>query len=270
MSDSLPPQGLQPSRLLCPWDSPGKIYWSGLPCPPPGDLPNPGVPHTAGRFFTMWASREGLAFEAQRHDLLPALHPPKDRHPTSTLPQSRSLMSSERLLLCQRVPTLRQTSLPNAHVGLARLSYINPYKWVTSAPELPAPSPHPHSSSPGVTVPWRELQAFVLAGHSCFDCDPPLLFCLAEKRGRKNKSPLLLFSGEVTSDVLWPQGRQHTRLPVLHRLPEFAQTHVHWVGDAIQLSHPHPLLLLPSILPSSKVFSRELALHIRWLKVLEL
>ena len=25
---------------------------------------------------------------------------------------------------------------------------------------------------------------------------------------------------------------------VLHYLPEFAQTHVHWVGDPIQLSHP--------------------------------
>ena len=30
---------------------------------------------------------------------------------------------------------------------------------------------------------------------------------------------------------------------VLHHLPEFAQTHVHWVGDAIQPSHP---LLTPS------------------------
>ena len=27
-------------------------------------------------------------------------------------------------------------------------------------------------------------------------------------------------------------------LPVLHQLPEFAQTRVHWVSDAIQLSHP--------------------------------
>ena len=35
--------GLQPSRLLCPWDFPGKEYCSGLPCPPPGDLPNPGI-----------------------------------------------------------------------------------------------------------------------------------------------------------------------------------------------------------------------------------
>ena len=32
-------------------------------------------------------------------------------------------------------------------------------------------------------------------------------------------------------------------LPVHHQLPEFNQTHVHWVGDAIQPSHP---LLLPS------------------------
>jgi len=32
--------------------------------------------------------------------------------------------------------------------------------------------------------------------------------------------------------------------PVLHYLPEFAQTHVHWVDDGIQPSHP---LLLPSL-----------------------
>ena len=36
--------------------------------------------------------------------------------------------------------------------------------------------------------------------------------------------------------------------PVLHHLPEFAQTHVHWVGDAIQPSHP-------LLSPSSPVFS---------------
>ena len=44
-------------------------------------------------------------------------------------------------------------------------------------------------------------------------------------------------------------------LPVYHQLLEFTQTHVHWVGDAIQPSHPlsshhlilcHPLLLLPA------------------------
>ena len=54
-------------------------------------------------------------------------------------------------------------------------------------------------------------------------------------------------------------------LPDHHQLTEFTQTHVHWVGDAIQPSHP-PLLLLPSIFPSIRVFSNESALHIRWPK----
>ena len=56
-------------------------------------------------------------------------------------------------------------------------------------------------------------------------------------------------------------------LPVHHQLPEFTQTHVHWVGDAIQSSHP---LLSPSppapIFPSIRVFSNESALRIRWPK----
>ena len=47
--------------------------------------------------------------------------------------------------------------------------------------------------------------------------------------------------------------------PVFHSLPEFAQTHVHWVSDAIQSSHP----LAPS---SIRVVSSKLALHIRWPK----
>ena len=43
--------------------------------------------------------------------------------------------------------------------------------------------------------------------------------------------------------------------PVLHHLPKFAQTHVHWVDDAIQPSHALlPLLLWPSIFPASEYF----------------
>ena len=53
--------------------------------------------------------------------------------------------------------------------------------------------------------------------------------------------------------------------PVLHHLPEFAQSHVHWVYDAIQSSHPlSPPLLLPSVFPSIRVFSNESALCVRW------
>ena len=43
---------------------------------------------------------------------------------------------------------------------------------------------------------------------------------------------------------------------VLHYLLEFAQIHIHWVGDVIEPSHPlSPLLLLPSTFPSIRVFS---------------
>ena len=68
--------------------------------------------------------------------------------------------------------------------------------------------------------------------------------------------------------------------PVHHQLPEFTQTHVHRVGDAIQPSHPlsspsfpalnlsqHQGLSNESALHISiRVFSNESALHIRWPK----
>ena len=52
--------------------------------------------------------------------------------------------------------------------------------------------------------------------------------------------------------------------PVHHQLLELAQTHVHQCHPTI--SFCHPLLLLPSIFPSIRVFFNESALHIRWPK----
>ena len=55
--------------------------------------------------------------------------------------------------------------------------------------------------------------------------------------------------------------------PVHHQLLELAQTHVLWVSDAIQPSHPLlSFLLLSSIFPSIRVFSKGPVLHIRWPK----
>ena len=50
----------------------------------------------------------------------------------------------------------------------------------------------------------------------------------------------LQFSSVAQSYLtLWdPMNRSTPGLPVHHQLPEFTQTHVHWVGDAIQPSHP--------------------------------
>ena len=46
------------------------------------------------------------------------------------------------------------------------------------------------------------------------------------------------FSCSVVSNSLRHHGLQHAGLPVHHQLPEFTQTHVHWVSDAILLPHP--------------------------------
>ena len=53
-----------------------------------------------------------------------------------------------------------------------------------------------------------------------------------------SRRSLLLFSRSVTSDSLRPHELQHARLSHPSPSPELAQTHVHWVGDAIQPSHP--------------------------------
>ena len=64
-----------------------------------------------------------------------------------------------------------------------------------------------------------------------------------------------------------PMNHSMPGLPVHQQLPEFTQTRVHRVGDAIQPSHPlSSPVLLPTIFPSIRVFSDESALHIRWPK----
>ena len=78
------------------------------------------------------------------------------------------------------------------------------------------------------------------------------------------------FSRSVVSDSLQPHGLQSSMpgLPVYRQLPEFSQTHVHQVGDAIQPSHPRSSPSSPpSICPSiNHVFSNETVLLTRWPK----
>ena len=55
--------------------------------------------------------------------------------------------------------------------------------------------------------------------------------------------------------------------PVLHHLPELVQVHVHWVGDAIQSSHPLSSPTPPALkLAQHQSLSTESAFHIRWPK----
>ena len=64
-----------------------------------------------------------------------------------------------------------------------------------------------------------------------------------------------------------PMNHSTPGLPVHHQLPELTQTHVPQVSDATShLILCHPLLVLPPLLPSIRVFSNESALRMRWPK----
>ena len=64
-----------------------------------------------------------------------------------------------------------------------------------------------------------------------------------------------------------PMNRSTPGLPVDHHLPEFTQTHVHRVSDAIQPSHPLSSPSPPAPNPSqNQGFSNESTLRMRWAK----
>ena len=79
---------------------------------------------------------------------------------------------------------------------------------------------------------------------------------------------LLLFSCSVASSYLWPPGLQHARLPCPSLSPGICLNSCpfHWWCHPTISSLCLPLLLLPSIFPSIRVFSNEWALCIRWTK----
>ena len=84
----------------------------------------------------------------------------------------------------------------------------------------------------------------------------------------KTVNPVVMFSSVAQSclTVCDPMDCSILGFSVLHYLPEFGQTHVHRVSDAIQLILCCPLLLLPSTFPCIRVFSSKSAFHIWWPK----
>ena len=78
---------------------------------------------------------------------------------------------------------------------------------------------------------------------------------------------LVHFSHSVVSDSLWPHGLQHTRPLCPSPTPRVSKlTSIESVMPSNHLILCGPLLLLPSIFPSIRVFSNESVLHNTWPK----
>ena len=88
---------------------------------------------------------------------------------------------------------------------------------------------------------WKERWTLSSFERNSMKCLGWTLSLKVNRQLRINSS--VQFSRSVMSNSLWPHELQHARPPVHHQLLEFTQTHVHWVGDAIQPSYP---LLSPS------------------------
>ena len=95
-------------------------------------------------------------------------------------------------------------------------------------------------------------------------CSPRLLL---ERSACSNVAPRSCSVAQSYPTLCEPMDCSTPGFPVFCHLLEFAQTHVHRVGDAIQPSHPlsspSPLTPIP---PRIRVFSNESVLRIRWPK----
>ena len=80
----------------------------------------------------------------------------------------------------------------------------------------------------------------------------------------------LWFSCSVMSDSLWPHGLQHSRVTCPSPSPRAYSNSVTYITHELVMPSNHllhfPLLLLPSIFPSIRIFSKESVLRIRWPK----
>ena len=95
-----------------------------------------------------------------------------------------------------------------------------------------------------------------------------LFSTLAGSSSTTSPSPQVSSAAQSCLTLCNPMVCSTPGFPILHQLPELAQTQVHQVSDAIQpsLILCRPLLLLPPTPPSIRVFSNESVLRITWPK----
>ena len=122
---------------------------------------------------------------------------------------------------------------------------IPPQKWVSPAQARAQRGLQPENSSASIGEAPGGLSALplrsVLQAAGAKASQAGLLLSWAQPDARTTNTSSAWFfvvQSQSLSDSLQPHGLQHPGFPVLNHLPEFAQTHVHRAGDAIQPSHP--------------------------------
>ena len=173
LSNSLQPHGLQATRLLCPWGFSKQEYWRGLPCPPPGDLPNPGI--------------EPRSLTLQAHSL--PFEPPGKPIPTLTLykePTHSASRSEEGKLLLVLTPS-SSSKIPNKPLLEFLVWLFINFFWLRKPRRRRRWHPTP-VLLPGKSHGWRSLVGCSPWGHEESDTTERLHFhfsisCIGEGNG---------------------------------------------------------------------------------------
>ena len=213
MSDSVKPHRQQPTRLPHPWDSPVK---------------NTGV----GCQFLLQCKKVKSESEVAQscltlNDTMDCSLPGSSIHgifQTRVLKWGAIVFSISNVRILKILPTRWQSRRTCAHLLLQELQN---YSLLLNNHQQENVGSH-QKKIPQVQGQSRSHSKMVGRGKITFRITPSVQFSsVAQSR------PTLCD----------PMNRSTTGLPVHHHLPEFTQTHVHPVSDAIQPSHP---LLSPS------------------------
>ena len=159
--------------------------------------------------------------------------------------------------------------------GLLRLCLLFKMPWVKFTPyyDILKKEMATHSSNLAWRIPWTEESGRLQSMGSQrvrHNWVPKRALCHTTKVAPPSWSNVLVRTKltKYLSHYLWwfsvqfssvaqlcptlcdPMNRSTPGLPVHHKLPEFTQTHVHWVSDAIQPSHPLASPSPPALNPS--------------------
>ena len=194
-------------------------YGTGLPCPPPGDLPDPGIelesPESAalaGGFFSrrQVGSPKRTIFDKQ--------------HDASC--QEHRLVSESLHLAFFFLTVFFPPASYSCSRQLARAYFLDQglkqralAVKALDCPEIPYAQSHQQHQVP----------------HPLGSCP-----CLSLEGGGDTAQGICCLIAKLYPTLCDPMDRSTPGLPAHHQLPEPTQTHVHRVGDAIQPTHPLP------------------------------
>ena len=246
-------------------------YWSGLPLSTSGNLCDTGTepaqsvcPALVGGFFTTMPlgsphkdnnqtlrsmsvlfSRSGMSDSLQPHELQharrPCLSPTPEVH-------SESHPLSQWCHPATSSSVIPFSSCPQSLTASESFPMSQHFSWGGQSTELSALASYymPITVKLSKVLEYLEFQS----SQQTYDINTVIIISTIQTRKVRHSSVHFSSVAQLCLTLCDPMNHSASGLPIHHQLPEFIQTHVHRVGDAIQPSHPLSASSPPAPSPS--------------------